>query len=257
MRKREVWVKPEVRAAFEAKILESIAKCQPHHHETIPVPPLIFKNIGGPAGRNIYNPFTRISTVIINPAYFQKPNGYEEQLTVTLPHEVAHHITDFIYGTGRHVKDHGWQWARVMGWLGLPPEVHHHINTDGIIKRHERPYSYKCSCSKSHLLTATLHLRIQRDGRHRICKRCHSRIVYEGIKVGNAFLPAAKPTPKMDFNTAIMAARPLAVVERIEQIKVQESESPKPVALPKPTHRVVTRLINGVLTNVRIPLDNP
>lgn len=264
MKKREVWVKPEIKAAFEAKLVECLAKCQPHHHETLPTPKLIFKNIGGPGGRNLYNPVMKNSVITINPAYFQKPGGYEEQLNITLPHELAHHVTDFIHGVGRHIKDHGWQWARTMGWLGLPAVRCHRMDSEGIVQRHERPYSYKCGCGTPHLLTARLHLRIQRDGRTRICKRCHAKIVYEGIKVGTAFLPAAKPVPvqaplpkPLFLNVTSLSNGVLATEKTPVAFVEPEPPKPKPAPLPEPKYRVVTRLVNGCLTNVRIPLDNP
>ncbi len=242
MKKRDVYVRPEVRQAFEAKITECLAKCQLHHaHENLPVPVLIFRNIGGPAGCCYWNPVRANSVVIINPAYFQKPGGYDEQLTSTLPHEVAHHICDFIHRNNcRGVRPHGHEWARVMYWMGRPLERCHKMDSEGIVNQHERPYSYKCSCSTPHLLTARVHLKIQRDGRTRICKRCRSRIVYEGIKVGQAFLPTAKPVTGLG---RVMAA-------------IDTPNPPKPAPLPEAKFRVVTRLINGVLTNVRLPIDN-
>src|SRR5882672_6533327 len=110
MKKANIWVKPEVRKSFEEIMFRTIALCQPHHKEPIPTPTLVFKNIGGSGGRNTYNPIRKNSTIIINPAYFKKEGGYEEQLNKTLPHEVAHHVCDFIWGLGKHNKSHGWQW---------------------------------------------------------------------------------------------------------------------------------------------------
>lgn len=108
------------------------------------------------------------------------------------------------------------------------------------------------------MLTATLHLRIQRDGRTRICKRCHAKIVFEGVKVGTAFLPAAKPAPVFQEVNRQVFKFEEKTVTMAELVPVAPKvELPKPEPAKPSGFRVVTRLVNGVLTNVRIPLDNP
>jgi len=235
MKKRQVWIKPEIRKEFEEKIIECLSLCQPHHHETIPVPQLLFKNIGGNAGHCRFDFFVLNSIIVINPAYFQKENGYNEQLTNTLPHEVAHHVCDYIHRKEDRLRPHGWQWAKVMQWMGRKPARCHKMNGEGIINRHERPYSYKCGCQTAHLLTARMHISIQRKGKERVCRRCHKRIVFQGISVKGAFLPTSKPIE-------------VSVKPAVEKVLT-------PVTVPDSKFRVTTKFVDGILQNVRVPVE--
>lgn len=253
MKRKEQWVKPEVRKAFEAKIAETIAKCQPNCKEPINVPKLVFRNLGGRAGTNRFTPLTRTSVITINPAYFEKEGGYNEQLNKTLPHEVAHHVTDFIHGLGKHNKSHGWQWARTMRWIGLPAERCHKMDVEGIVNRHERPYKYECHCSTPHLLTARKHNKIVNSGgRYRLsCRRCRHHIVYVGLVVNGHFTPVAKPTskPNNEIKTVRLAPRVIGIT--FEPPKPEQSKAPEPPA----THRTITKFVDGMLQNIRVPIE--
>jgi len=55
-----------------------------------------------------------------NPYLFAK--YFEDNLAVTVPHEVAHYVTDMLYGLHR-VRPHGMEWQAVMRSLGVEPRA--------------------------------------------------------------------------------------------------------------------------------------
>jgi predicted SprT family Zn-dependent metalloprotease len=259
--KRQVHVKSEIRKAFEAKFVETLAKAKPHHGKDIPLIPLYFLACGGKAG------YFRQQFIAINPDYFTKPGGYEEMLNVTLPHEVAHYITRFLYGIDRKtVKSHGWQWAQVMGWIGLPPTRCHQMDSEGIVNRHERPYKYQCGprCMVEHLFTARKHIKAQQlaklGGRnYYFCKKCRTRLVYAGLVHNGHFTSAAKPTPALasPLDLMLKVLDPKSIQVTVYDIKPAPvvATTPPMTPEPKPTHKTVTRWIGGMLQNTRVPIE--
>jgi SprT protein len=236
MKSKIVEVRKEIREAFEAKMVECINRCREKAADgkpLIPIPKLIFRRCGSRAGLHQWSVLEG-STVYINPDFFVK--SYDEQLNVTLPHEVAHHVVEILWGHGRGVRSHGWQWSVVMKWIGLKPRRGHNMDMSSVQTRHvERPFKYLCGChNDSHMLTLRLHEKIQIHGRNRICCRCKQRLVYSRQSSGEL--------------------RPLSSLPRVS-VEVS-SPIPKPVIDPMPpaTHKTITAFENGFLITKRIPL---
>jgi len=227
-----LWIKPEIRAAFEAKIDECLAKVQLHNNTPISRPTLIFRHSGRRAGVACLR-WTKWY-IVINIDLVNKPNTYDEQLNLTLPHEVAHVAAYTIWG--RKINPHGFEWGRVMRWFDVSPERCHDMDMTGVKVRRQQRFAYKCNCGQNHRLSVTLHNRHQ-NGRYRICSLCHSRLVYVGIVVDKETL--MKPRP----------------------IEVPRGKEVKPVVVnvirePKgPQYRNVTRFVNGSLVNERILIE--
>lgn len=108
-----------------------------------------------------------------NPYLFAK--YYEENLSTTVPHEVAHYLTDAVYGYPR-VKPHGHEWRTVMRMLGADSSVHCEFDLDGIPVRQYRRVRYTCRC-RFHELTTVRHNRIQHKGARYYCQACQSELV--------------------------------------------------------------------------------
>jgi SprT protein len=87
-----------------------------------------------------------------NPYLFAK--YYRDNLANTVPHEVAHYITDVLYGL-RNVRPHGPEWQAVMHALGAQPEATCRYDLDGIPVRRQRRFTYRCACT-THSLSAGL-----------------------------------------------------------------------------------------------------
>lgn len=95
---------------------------------------------------------------------------FEENLRDTVPHEVAHYITDVLYSY-RHVKAHGKEWRMIMSDFGVKPEVRCHFDMQGIPTRKLNYYTYRCDC-RTHTLSSIRHNRIQRECTQYYCKFC-------------------------------------------------------------------------------------
>lgn len=107
-----------------------------------------------------------------NPYIFAK--YYANNLAVTVPHEVAHYVTDRLYGL-RNIRPHGAEWKAVMRSLGADPRVTASYDLSGVPVRRQRRFSYCCECS-THQLSSCRHNKIQRGQSRYLCRRCGSAI---------------------------------------------------------------------------------
>jgi len=109
-----------------------------------------------------------------NPYIFAK--YFENNLAVTVPHEVAHYMTDCLFGF-RNIRPHGEEWKAVMRSLGADPRVTACYDLTGVPVRRQRRFSYRCECS-THRLSACRHNKIQRGQSSYLCRRCGSAIIF-------------------------------------------------------------------------------
>lgn len=235
MKSKAVWVKPEIQQAFETKIRETIEKARQFCTVELIVPTVVFRRLGAPAGVCRHDRDNHTAIVFINPDYFEQ--DYDFLLNRTCPHEVAHYITDRMHPKA---KAHGVEWQTVMRKLGLIPDRCHTLDSSKTkLRTVPKPFKYSCGCpNKEFLLSFHKHNRHQT--RKYFCKRCKSILTYEGMFKDGKFMTKIQRTLK-------------AVVANEVEILPITTVKPKPV-VPPSTHRIATRLVNGVLTNVRIPI---
>ena len=107
-----------------------------------------------------------------NPYIFAK--YFANNLAVTAPHEVAHYVTDRLYGL-RNIRPHGAEWKTVMRSLGADPCVTASYDLSGVPVRRQRRFSYRCECS-THQLSSCRHNKIQRGQSSYLCRRCGSTL---------------------------------------------------------------------------------
>ncbi len=111
-----------------------------------------------------------------NPWIFSK--YYRENLSSTVPHEVAHYVVHTLFGH-RRVKPHGKQWRQVMALFEADAGVTFDLDLSGIPQRAQRTHPYRCPC-RDHQLSTTRHNRIN-SGRSRYrCCFCDGELVYSG-----------------------------------------------------------------------------
>ncbi len=88
----------------------------------------------------------------------------------TVPHEVAHVLTGWLYD--QRVRPHGPEWQAMMRHLGSEPKrCHDFALTDTDSLHRQRRWAYHCACRK-HLLSTTRHNRIRRGQRQYQCRDC-------------------------------------------------------------------------------------
>lgn len=116
---------------------------------------------------------TTSETVRLNGDLFKK---YPEFITdEVLIHEVAHYVTNKLYG---YVKPHGVQWKMVASRLGIPNPKATHSMPVSKAKEYRR-IRYVCDCS-SHMLTAIRHNRILNGQSEYYCRKCRGKLKNSG-----------------------------------------------------------------------------
>ena len=103
-----------------------------------------------------------------NPWIFAK--YYENNLAVTVPHEVAHYLVDCVHSI-RKVRPHGAEWKSVMNAFGVDTSVTAKFDLEGIPARQYRQFEYVCVC-KTHQLGARCHNKVSRGEANYLCRNC-------------------------------------------------------------------------------------
>ena len=99
--------------------------------------PVLFDLRGRSAGMYRIKNNTRV--IRYNPWIFAK--YFESNLADTVPHEVAHYITEKLYGL-RSVRPHGEQWKSVMLAFDVQPNRTNNYNMDGIPVMQHQQFQY-------------------------------------------------------------------------------------------------------------------
>ncbi|MCG6936582.1 MAG: SprT-like domain-containing protein [Gammaproteobacteria bacterium] len=103
-----------------------------------------------------------------NPYIFSK--YFEDNFITTIPHEVAHYISDMIYGI-KNIKPHGSEWKAIMRIFGADASVTASYDLAGIPLRKHAYFTYQCAC-KEHQLTSIRHNRIKKYRYQYLCIHC-------------------------------------------------------------------------------------
>ena len=106
-----------------------------------------------------------------NPYIFAK--YFEDSLASTVPHEVAHYVTDMMFG---HRRPHGEEWREVMQAFGADASRICNYDLDGIPVRRYRHHAYHCLCM-THEITSRRHNKIIKNKAHYFCKKCHEVLI--------------------------------------------------------------------------------
>jgi SprT protein len=112
--------------------------------------------------------------IVLNEALFL--NNKEEFFNQIIPHEVAHILQYVLYPAEK--LHHGRRWKGIMLQLGLSPSVYHDLDVSAV---DEKVHRYTCNCQGGlfyHQIIDTMHKRLQRSGRSKICGRCQTRIIH-------------------------------------------------------------------------------
>lgn len=98
---------------------------------------------------------------------------FEENLSTTVPHEVAHYITDMMF---KSVYPHGKEWRQIMYSFNTDPKRTCDYDLEGIQIKTQKRHGYHCKCM-THQLSSTRHNKIQRGKACYFCQQCHQELV--------------------------------------------------------------------------------
>lgn len=234
--RKSLWIKPEIRARFEAKMAECLNIAKDKSGKDIKPPILMFRQCGKRAG--MCSVRWGKGYVILNYDLVHKVSTHDEMLNVTLPHEIAHWVDHEING-GWKGNPHGYQWRRIMAWFGVDAERCHNMDMTGVKTRQTDTtrFQYKCDC-RTFNLTAIRHRRHQAGNRYH-CTRCGAVLKWLAVVAAGVTAPVAQRPIEVPRET-----RPVAPIQT----------TPEP---PKgPQYKTVTKFVNGVLTNERILIQS-
>jgi SprT protein len=99
---------------------------------------------------------------------------YDDNFKTTIPHEVAHYVSDLIYGL-KNIKPHGREWKEIMQLFGANAAVTADYDLSGIPLRKRTLYTYQCDC-REHQLSSVRHNRMKRSRSHYYCSYCKSTL---------------------------------------------------------------------------------
>ena len=157
------------------KYIERAEKIFDREFELIPVR---FDLLGRAAGMYKVGQDSRI--IRYNPYIFAK--YFEDNLALTIPHEVAHYVTDMEYGyrrntlfRSRRLRPHGKEWQNVMSEFGVDAARTCNFNLEGIPQRKHKYFDYACRCSR-HKLGSRRHNKVIKGTAEYCCKRCGDKL---------------------------------------------------------------------------------
>jgi SprT protein len=153
---------------------EFIARASQLLQREIATIPVLFNLRGRAAG--MYWHKQGVQLIRYNPWLFAK--YFEDNLRNTVPHEVAHYLSDRLYGL-RAIRPHGKEWRALMQLLGASPEIRHNYDLQGIPQRRQQRFTYRCGC-RSYELGTVRHRRIASGRGYYQCRHCAAKLTYAG-----------------------------------------------------------------------------
>ena len=161
-------------ARFEQQVIsatsELIQRAGEIFGQQFPKIPVLFDLKGRAAG--MYKVQRQQRLIRYNPYIFAK--YFSDNLNTTVPHEVAHYVTDLMYGL-RHIKPHGPEWKQVMLSLGADPVATGSYDLTGIPLRRQHRHDYRCACS-THQISTIRHNKIRNGKASYYCRYCKSTL---------------------------------------------------------------------------------
>lgn len=103
-----------------------------------------------------------------NPFIFAK--YFTDNYETTVPHEVAHYVTDMLYGL-KNIKPHGREWQAVMAAFNADASVTADYDLAGIPLKQQTLFSYRCDC-REHQLTSIRHNKVKKRRYRYYCTHC-------------------------------------------------------------------------------------
>ncbi|MDH5408397.1 MAG: SprT-like domain-containing protein [Gammaproteobacteria bacterium] len=149
---------------------QCISIASAHYQQIFPDIAIMFDLTGRAAG--MYRRISDQRLIRYNPYVFAK--YFQHNLANTIPHEVAHYITDVIYGL-KNIRPHGKEWKSVMAMFGVEAKVTCSYDLTGIPTRRHRRFDYRCDC-RTYEITTRRHNMILRGDSIYYCKNCQVAI---------------------------------------------------------------------------------
>lgn len=153
------------------RVAELLRQCERHFNRPFAPIEIRFDLRGRISGMYVFKHHQQ--WLRFNPFIFAK--YFTDSLDNTVPHEVAHYVTQVLFGLQR-IRPHGREWQAIMQTLGAEPRVTGDYDLAGIPVKRQRRFSYVCDCM-THQLTTIRHNRIARRQSRYFCRRCNGELL--------------------------------------------------------------------------------
>ena len=95
---------------------------------------------------------------------------FDDNFKTTIPHEVAHYVSDIIYGL-KNIRPHGKEWKAIMHVFAANASVTANYDLSGIPLKNKTLHTYQCSC-REHQLGSIRHNRVSNNRGQYYCNSC-------------------------------------------------------------------------------------
>jgi len=149
-----------------------IKSAEDHFSRSFPTIPVLFDLSGKSAG--MYRVKAGQRVIRYNPYVFSK--YFDDNFSETIPHEVAHYVTDVLFGLKR-IRPHGIEWKSVMQIFGVAANRTANYDLSGLPVRNFKKFIYHCGC-QNYELTTRRHNKILRGSGHYLCRDCGGKLLF-------------------------------------------------------------------------------
>lgn len=149
-----------------------IKSAEDYYHRKFGEIPVLFDLTGRAAG--MYRVKAGQRVIRYNPYVFAK--YYTDNFNETIPHEVAHYVTDILFCLKR-IRPHGNEWKAVMQVFGVAANRTANYDLSGLPVRNFKKYVYFCGC-QNYELTSRRHNKILRGAGHYLCRDCGNKLLF-------------------------------------------------------------------------------
>lgn len=143
-----------------------------YFQHSFPAIPVLFDLSGKAAG--MYRVKAGQRVIRYNPYVFAK--YFDDNFKETIPHEVAHYVTDKIYNL-KKIRPHGNEWKSVMAVFGVVANRTANYDLSGLPVRNFQKFIYSCGCQNFEL-TSRRHNKILRGSGHYLCQECGGKLLF-------------------------------------------------------------------------------
>ena len=168
-------IEPIVESRQEQVIEETahfIRSASDYYGRKIKEIPVLFDLTGKSAG--MYRVKAGQRVIRYNPYVFAK--YFDDNFNETIPHEVAHYVTDILYGL-RKIRPHGNEWKSVMNVFGVTANRTANYDLTGTPVRNFKTFVYHCGCQNFEL-TSRRHNKVLKGTGHYMCRDCGEKLLF-------------------------------------------------------------------------------
>jgi len=159
-----------INAEQQAQVLDktqaTLALAEQEYGRPFAAIPVLFDLRGRCSG--MYRVRGRERVIRFNPHIFAK--YFTDNLATTVPHEVAHYVSDCLYGLTK-IRPHGDEWRQIMQVFKADDSRTADYDLSGIPSRRQRYFTYRCVC-QSHRLSSRRHNKVVRSEASYNCRQC-------------------------------------------------------------------------------------